>query len=129
MRAPESTSNGFSLVEVIVAMLVLSFGLLAMAASTGYISTQLRSTTWDTQRNLARQQVIEQLRSTVFTNVTTNTTGRTFGSYTVRWNVTNLSSSERRVQLITTGPAYRQVGGSPISTVVDTATIRIASPQ
>lgn len=129
MRAPESTSNGFSLVEVIVAMLVLSFGLLAMAASTGYISTQLRSTTWDTQRNLARQQVIEQLRSTVFTNVTTNTTGRTFGSYTVRWNVTNLSSSERRVQLITTGPAYRQVGGSPISTVVDTATIQIASPQ
>lgn len=124
-----NAQNGFSLVEVIIAMLVLSFGLLAMAASTGYIATQQRSTTWDTQRNLARQQVIEQLRSTIFTNVTTNTTGRSFGPYTVRWTVTNLTSTERRVQLVTTGPAYRQAGGSPITTVVDTAVIRIASPQ
>jgi prepilin-type N-terminal cleavage/methylation domain-containing protein len=129
MNVPNDTQNGFSLVEVIVAMLVLTVGLVAMAASTGYIATQQRSTTWDTQRNLARQQVIEQLRSTIFTNVTTNTTGRSFGPYNVRWDVTNLASTERRVQLITTGPAYRQVGGSPITTVVDTAVIRIASPQ
>ena len=129
MNEANNNPGGFSLVEVVVAILVLSFGLLAMAASTGYVATQLRSTTWDTQRNLARQQVIEQLRATVFANVTTNTTGQAIGPYTVRWNVTNVSAAQRRVQLITTGPAYRQSSSRrTMSTVVDTATITIASP-
>ena len=63
MNEANNNPGGFSLVEVVVAILVLSFGLLAMAASTGYVATQLKSTTWDTQRNLARQQVIEQLKA------------------------------------------------------------------
>jgi prepilin-type N-terminal cleavage/methylation domain-containing protein len=128
MNDVKKNPGGFSLVEVIVAMMVLSFGLLAMAASTGYIATQLRSTTWDTERNLARQQVIEQLRSTIFANVTTNTTGQAIGSYTVRWNVTNVNGAQRSVQLITTGPAYRQSNRRTLTTVVDTATIMILSP-
>jgi prepilin-type N-terminal cleavage/methylation domain-containing protein len=128
MSEAKNKRDGFSLVEVVVAILVLSFGLLAMAASTGYVATQLRSTTWDTQRNLARQQVIESLRATIFANVTTNATGRSIGPYTVRWNVTNVSSAQRRVQIITTGPAYRQSSRSTMTTVVDTATITLASP-
>lgn len=128
MSEAKNKRDGFSLVEVVVAILVLSFGLLAMAASTGYVATQLRSTTWDTQRNLARQQVIESLRATIFANVTTNSTGRAIGPYTVRWNVTNVSSAQRRVQIITTGPAYRQSSRKTMTTVVDTATITLASP-
>ena len=128
MSGPTINREGFSLVEVIVAILVLSFGLLAMAASTGYVATQLRSTTWDTQRNLARQQVMEQLKATIFANVATNTTGRAIGQYTVRWNVTNLNSAQRRVQLITTGPAYRQSNRRTMTTIVDTATVMITSP-
>ena len=128
MSEAQKNREGFSLVEVVVAILVLSFGLLAMAASTGYVSTQLRSTTWDTQRNLARQQVIEQLRATIFANVTTSTTGRTIGPYTVRWNVSNVGSAQRRVQLITTGPAYRQSSRRSMTMVVDTAMITLASP-
>jgi prepilin-type N-terminal cleavage/methylation domain-containing protein len=127
MSKAKNNRDGFSLVEVVVAILVLSFGLLAMAASTGYVATQLRSTTFDTQRNLARQQVIEQLRATIFSNVTTNTTGSTIGPYTVRWNVSNLSAAQRRVELITTGPAYRQSRGTR-TTVVDTAVIMLVSP-
>ncbi len=128
MSEANNNPGGFSLVEVVVAMLVLSFGLLAMAASTGYVASQLRSTTWDTQRNLARQQIIEQLRATIFTNVTTNSTGQAVGPYTVRWNVTNVSGAQRRVQVITTGPAYRQSNRRTMTTVVDTATVTIASP-
>ena len=128
MSEANNNPGGFSLVEVVVAIIVLSFGLLAMAASTGYVATQLKSSTWDTQRNLARQQIIEQLKATVFANVNTNTTGQTVGPYTVRWNVTNVSAAQRRVQLITTGPAYRQSKRRTMTTVVDTATITIASP-
>lgn len=128
MNVAQNNKGGFSLVEVIIAMMVLSFGLLAMAASTGYVATQLRSTTFDTQRNLARQQVVEQLRSTVFTNIATNTTGQTVGRYTVRWNVSNVSPAQRRVQIITQGPAYRTGRGARV-TVSDTASIMITSPR
>lgn len=128
MNDVKKNQDGFSLVEVVIAIMVLSFGLLAMAASTGYVATQLRSTTFDTQRNLARQRVAEQLRSTIFTNVTTNTTGQTVGRYTVRWNVTNVNAAQRRVQIITAGPAYR-AGQGARTTVTDTATIVIVSPR
>jgi prepilin-type N-terminal cleavage/methylation domain-containing protein len=128
MSQANNNQGGFSLVEVVVAMLVLSFGLLAMAASTGYVSTQLRSTTWDTQRTLARQQVIEQLRATVFANLTTNTAGQSIGLYTVRWNVTNVSNAQRSVEIITTGPGYRTSSRATRTTVADTSRITIASP-
>jgi prepilin-type N-terminal cleavage/methylation domain-containing protein len=128
MSDSQNNRGGFSLVEVVIAIMVLSFGLLAMAASTGYIASQLRSSSFDTQRNLARQQVIEQLRSTIFVNLATNTTGQTVGRYTVRWNVTTPNSSQRRVQIITSGPAYRARQGAR-TTVIDTAAIMILSPK
>jgi prepilin-type N-terminal cleavage/methylation domain-containing protein len=128
MNEPQMNNGGFSLVEVVIAILVLSFGLLAMAASTGYISTQLRSSQFDTQRNLARQQVIEQLRSTVFTSLATNTAGTAVGRYTVRWNVNQVNVAQRRVQIITVGPAYRARQGAR-TTVTDTAVIMILSPR
>jgi prepilin-type N-terminal cleavage/methylation domain-containing protein len=128
MNDVKKNQDGFSLVEVVIAIMVLSFGLLAMAASTGYVATQLRSTTFDTQRNLARQRVAEQLRSTVFANVVSNTTGQAVGRYTIRWNVTNVNVAQRRVQIITAGPAYR-AGQGARTTVTDTATIMILSPQ
>ena len=127
MMSTEQKRGGFSLVEVIVAMMVLSVGLLAMAASTGYVASQLRGTTFDTERNLARQQVIEQLRSTPFTNVATNSTGVTFGLYRVRWEVTPTSSVQRSVRVITEGPAYR-AGRGARTTVTDTAFIMISRP-
>lgn len=127
MSVMRSEREGFSLVEVIVAMLLLSFGLLAMTASAGYITTQLRSSTFDTQRNMARQQVVEQLRSTVYSNITNNSTGQTVGRYTVRWNVTDVSNSRKDIAVITTGPAYRAGQGSR-TTVTDTVTITVVSP-
>ena len=129
MNEPQTNNKGgFSLVEVVIAIVVLSFGLLAMAASTGYVASQLRSSSFDTQRNLARQQVIGQLRSTVFANLATSTQGTTIGRYTVRWNVNTVNVAQRRVQIITAGPAYRARQGSR-TTVTDTATIMILSPR
>jgi Tfp pilus assembly protein PilV len=119
--------GGFSLVEVVIAIMVLSFGLLAMAAATGYVSAQLRSSVFDTQRNLARQRAVEQLRASVFANVVTNTTGQVVGRYTVRWTVTNVSAMQRNVQVITVGPGYRPGSGAR-TTVTDTAAITIVSP-
>lgn len=127
---PASARGGFSLVEIIAAIMILSTGLLAMAASMTYVSAQLNSTAFDTQRTLARQQVIEQLRGTFFDNLTTDATGVSVGRYNVRWTVTTPAGvgAARRVSVITEGPAYRASQGSRV-TVTDTATIEIVSPQ
>jgi prepilin-type N-terminal cleavage/methylation domain-containing protein len=127
MNGAANKTGGFSLVEVIIAMVILSFGLLAMAASTGYVASQLRSSTFDAQRNMARQQIIEQLRATVFTNINSNTGGTAVGRYTVRWVVTNVGSAQKDVRVITQGPAYRTGGAR--TTVTDTAIITITSPR
>jgi prepilin-type N-terminal cleavage/methylation domain-containing protein len=126
MNEQQTNNGGFSLVEVVIAIVILSFGLLAMAASTGYVASQLRSSSFDTQRNMARQQVIEQLRATVFNNVTTQGTAQTVGRYSIRWNVSGTTA--KTVQIITSGPAYRARRGAQ-TTVTDTATITILRPS
>lgn len=128
MNEPGSNQNGFSLVEIIAAMMILSFGLLAMAASTGYVSAQLRSTAFDSQRNFARQQVVEQLRGTYFTSVVSNSTGLNVGRFNIKWVVSSPTGAIRQVTLITQGPAYKGSGGSRV-VVTDTAFVEIVSPR
>ncbi|MGQ0815925.1 MAG: type IV pilus modification PilV family protein [Gemmatimonadota bacterium] len=127
MNDQTSARGGFSLVEIIAAIMILSFGLLAMAASTGYVSAQMRSSMFDTQRNLARQQVIEQLRGTIYTNLA-NPSSATIGNYTITWRVTAQNAELSQIELVTTGPAYR-AGRGARTTVTDNATIQIVSPQ
>jgi len=121
--------DGFSLVEVIVAIVVLSFGLLAMAASTGYVYNQLRSTAFDTQRNLARQAAVEQVRGMFWDSVTTTVRTTTRGRYTVAFAAVAASSTNtvKTVRIVTTGPGYRS-GKAVRHTVVDTARIQVIKP-
>lgn len=128
MNEQTSAQGGFSLVEIVAAMMILSFGLLAMAASTGYVSAQLRSTAFDSQRNVARQQVIEQLRGNYFSQIQTNTAGVAVGRFTIKWVVTAPNGALRRVSVITAGPAYKGSGGSRV-TITDTAMVEIVSPR
>ena len=122
--------EGFSLVEIIVAMVILTFGMLAMAASTGYIARQMNASAFDTKRNLARQQVIEQLRGTFFASIATNSTGLAAGPYTVTWVVTSSTNAVKNLRVITSGPGYgRSASKATRTTVVDTATISIVAPK
>lgn len=124
----QNSRGGFSLVEIIVAMVVLSFGLLAMAASTGYVYNQLRSSAFDTQRNLARQATIEQVRGMFWDSIPTTARTTTRGRYTVTYIALNTSTTTvKNVSVITTGPGYRS-GKAVRQTVVDTASIRVMRP-
>jgi len=126
MTVATTNREGFSLVEIIVAIMILSFGLLAMASSTGYVSTQLRSSAFDTQRNLARNQIIEQLRGTFWSSVVGGS--QTVGRYTITISVATPNSVLKRVNVITSGPAYRSGRGARV-TIVDTAVIQIVRPK
>jgi prepilin-type N-terminal cleavage/methylation domain-containing protein len=119
--------DGFSLVEVIIAMLVLSFGLLTMAASTGYVYNQLRSTAFDTQRNLARQGAVEQIRGMFWDSIPTTARTMTRGRYTIVYRATLPSTMVKRVTLITVGPGYRS-GKAVRQTVADTASFQVVKP-
>jgi prepilin-type N-terminal cleavage/methylation domain-containing protein len=123
--APAGKQNGFTLVEIIVAMMVLSVGMLAMAASTGYVSSEIRNASWNTQRAMARARTIEQLQALPFDSISTTTTATTYGQFSMTWAVTNTNSNLRTVNVISSGPAYR-LGKGTRTTIVDTVQIQIA---
>jgi prepilin-type N-terminal cleavage/methylation domain-containing protein len=121
-------ANGFSLVEVVVAMVVLTVGMLAMAASTGYVSTEIRNSSFNTQRAFARSQAIEQLRSIPFDSVGPRSTPLAFGRYNMTWTSTNTNSNLKTVQVIASGPGYIRARQGTRQTVVDTAVVNIVRP-
>ena len=119
-------ANGFSLVEVVVAMMVLRAGMLAMAGSTGYIAAEIRNATWNTQRAFARNQVVEQLRSIPFDSVMTSSTATPIGRYNMTWVSTSVNNNLKTVQVIASGSAYRK--GASRTIVVDTLVVNIVRP-
>jgi prepilin-type N-terminal cleavage/methylation domain-containing protein len=125
----KANANGFTLVEIIVATMVLAVGMLAMAASTGYISAEIRNSTWNTQRTMAREEVIERLRATPFDNVATNATAVAIGRYNMTWTVSAVAGSNhlKQVVVIASGPAYR-LGRGARTTVVDSVSVTLARP-
>lgn len=122
-----ANANGFSLVEIVIAIIVLSVGMLAMAASTGYMTAEIRNSTFNTQRMMAREQIIEQLRATPFDNVASNATATTVGRYSMTWTVTFPTNNLKQVLVIASGPAYR-TGRGPSTNVVDTVFISLSRP-
>ena len=95
----KANANGFSLVEVVIATVVLSIGMLAMAASTGYVAAEIRNATMNSQRAAAREQVVEQLRASVFDNVATTTTPLNVGRYRMTWTVTSINNFNNAARL------------------------------
>ncbi len=58
--------SGFSIVELIIALVILTVGMLALAAGSGYTTVEVRSSALRTQRTAEVAAVIEQLRSRAF---------------------------------------------------------------
>jgi prepilin-type N-terminal cleavage/methylation domain-containing protein len=123
----KNNANGFSLVEIVVAVMVLSVGMLAMAASTGYVSSQIRNSSFTSQRVAAREQVIEQLRATPFDLVTTQATAQAVGRFNMTWTVTSPNNFMKQIIVIASGPAYR-LGSGARTTVVDSVYVTVARP-
>lgn len=127
MMQPQNR-EGFSLVELVVAMMVLTVGLLAMATSTGYVAARITAATWDTQRSVAREQVVERLRATPFANLGSSTADTTIGRFTMRWREVTPAphANVRRIEVIAVGPAYR--GRAARTVVTDTFVVDFARP-
>ncbi len=126
-RENMSTSHrgGFTIVEVVVAMIILTVGVLGLAGTTMYV---VRATTYGditTERSAALQSVVERLRSVDYDSVVASSDS--IGQFAVSWTVT-MASRSKLVRIITTGPGLKtSVSGPPLirPTVADTFDYRI----
>jgi type IV pilus modification protein PilV len=92
-----TNQRGFSLVEVLVAIVILTIGLLALAQSSGTVTTMIGRGKQDTRAAAAAQQVLDMLRqraSATPTKCTDLTDGtRTTQGTTAAWFVSGSGDS------------------------------------
>lgn len=128
-RDPARNRAGFTMVEVIIAIVILAFGLLGMAGTTALVVRQISLAEVSTERSVALQTTLERLQAIPFDSVVTGTDS--VGIFGVRWQVTAAFDQWKVVDVITTGPGMsRGSGGFPmlIGNVPDTFTYRIIKP-
>jgi prepilin-type N-terminal cleavage/methylation domain-containing protein len=98
--------GGFSLVELMIAVIILAFGVLGLAATTAFIVRQITLSDVNTERSAALQGVVERIRSTTFNSVGSGS--QTIGSYSVTWSVTDSTTVTKTVRVITRGPGLNK---------------------
>ncbi|HEX7052132.1 MAG TPA: hypothetical protein VF188_18130 [Longimicrobiales bacterium] len=121
--------NGFGLVEVVVATVILAFGILAMAVSTGYMFAQLRFSDRTTERAIAVRQVFEEIRAMPYDAILSRSSGsaEVIGDYRLWWDVTTMANM-KSVSVICEGPGF--VSGESAPTVVtDTFALTVLNPR
>lgn len=123
----QNSGAGFTIVEVLIAIVILAVGMLALATTSIFATTQVRVADLKTEQSLAVQQVIEQLRSVPFDALLARveTDAEQVGSFEVWWTLTPQTRFLTQVTLFTRGPGYRSgVGWQPA--VLDTFVVEIA---
>lgn len=102
--------NGFSLIELIVAMVILTFGMLAMGASMGFMNTQVRVANMRTERSASVGQIAEQLRALPFDSVTAVAYGSasTINEYKVWRDITSVNTNLKTVTIYSEGPGFNR---------------------
>jgi prepilin-type N-terminal cleavage/methylation domain-containing protein len=117
--------DGFTLIEVMVAMMILTMGILAMGASTGFVLNQVRASEFRTDRAVAVRQATETLRATPEATLLAgcgsdlNLSDR----YTMHYECPQTLIRMIRLRLIVEGPGYES--GRITGTTVDTLMINI----
>ncbi len=124
--APGSTS-GFTMVEVMIAIIVLAVGVVGLAGTTAYIVRQTKLADVMTERAVALQTVVERLNAAPFANVGSGSDS--VGVFAVSWASTSESSTSKLVTVVTTGPGLTTAGGNPFpflgANVADTFEFRV----
>lgn len=117
--------EGVSLIEVLVALLILTVGVLAMAATTGHVFTSLNDSGRRTERTYVVQQVVEELRSVPFAQISASLGTKKVGAYTVTTEAVSSTAQFFQVRVETVGPGYRPGEGGLVD-VTDTTYITLS---
>ena len=122
---------GFSLVELVMAVVVLSFGVVGLASTTLFITRQLTLAEVTTARVTAIQSVMERIRTIPYDSICEGTD--TMGAIIVSWSETAHMAQTKAIRIVTMGPGLVSMsGGQSIpmmsSTVADTVIYRMLKP-
>jgi prepilin-type N-terminal cleavage/methylation domain-containing protein len=110
---------GFSIIEVLLAIMILAFGALGMAGTTLVMVKQTTLSDVTTDRAAALQSTIERIRALPFDSLTTGSDS--VGDFDVSWTI-NDGRHWKAVEIITTGPGLSSEAGYPalVPSVKDT---------
>lgn len=123
---PPEGRMGFTIVEVIIAIMILAFGLMGMAGTTALVVRQITMADLATERSAAFQATIERLQALPFSQLTDGSDS--VGIYDVTWTVTNPTGEWAALEIVATGPGIATSdGGFPMlmNNVADTFIHRI----
>ncbi len=121
---------GFSLVELVMSILVLAFGVVGLATTTLFVTRQLTLAEVTTARVTTIQSVMERIRATPYDSISAG--GDTIGRLVVSWTPTVTTAQTQAVRIVTVGPGLAPIseGQSPMlsSAVADTVTYKVLKP-
>ena len=122
---------GFSLVELVMALFVLAFGVMGLATTTLFITRQLTLAEVTTSRVAAIQSVMERIRATPYDSIKAG--GDTIGPLVVSWAPTATTAQTTSVEIVAVGPGQASIsetGSTPMlsSAVTDTVMYRVLKP-
>jgi len=116
-----TSRDGFTLVEVVIAVVILAVGVLGLAGATAYQVRQVTLSDLMTERSIAFQQTVDRLQSVPFDNVTSGSDS--VGIFLIRWNSTQETPQSKMVRIWTVGPGLR--GNLQNPQVIDSFDFRI----
>jgi prepilin-type N-terminal cleavage/methylation domain-containing protein len=116
-----SNTRGFTLIEIVIAIVILSVGVLGMAGTAGLVSRMIGQGKRNTQAGAVTMQRMELLRQSAL-STTPHCTALAGGTSTANamtetWTVTGAGAS-RRVQIIVTYRTTRGTRADTVKTVV-----------
>jgi len=134
-RQPSATESehhrsqaGFSLVELIFAVVILAVGMLGLGGTTAYLTRQATLADLQTERSAALMAAVERVRAMDYDNIASSIDS--IGLYEVRIYVASAAQA-KALAIVTIGPGLASNGtGMPILEpfVADTFTYSILKP-
>jgi len=107
MDTPRSTGRqGFTMVESLVALVILTVGILALGLLSGQFNQQTNISDTATERSAALQAAIEEIRATDFAAVVDGAV--TIDAYEVSWTITSSSDNYKEIEIVTVGPGLSE---------------------
>lgn len=123
-RSRQAAWGGFSMIEVVIAIVILAVGVLGLAGTTAYIVRQITLSDLMTERSAAFQTIVDRIQSLPFDSVQAGSDS--VGVFAVKWDAVLDGPQNKVVTIVTVGPG---LGGTTVPTndpqAVDTFQFRV----
>jgi prepilin-type N-terminal cleavage/methylation domain-containing protein len=125
VQQPPADRGGFTIVELVVSLVILTVGLLAFAGTTIVLIRQVTAAGLATERATAVQTVVEGLRALPYDSIGAGSDS--IGSFRITWTSTAVGAS-KEIRVISSGPGPYGPQGGLRPGVADTFSTRILEP-